>query len=77
MTWEVLSQTAGVRWSLESTAAGFGYARSAPVSADRGKPRREKANRRVSRVAGDAVVLTEAMDVTGTQRRSRNDSGLR
>jgi hypothetical protein len=42
-----------------------------------GKPQREKANRRVSRVAGDAAVLTKAMDATGTQRRSRNGGGLR
>jgi hypothetical protein len=41
-----------------------------------GKPGREKANRRMSRVAGDAVVLTEATDATGTQRRSRNADGL-
>jgi hypothetical protein len=41
-----------------------------------GKPGREKANRRVSRVAGDAAVLTEATDATGTQRRSRNGGSL-
>jgi hypothetical protein len=41
-----------------------------------GKPGREKANRRVSRVVGDAAVLTEATNATGTQRRSRNDRGL-
>jgi hypothetical protein len=42
-----------------------------------GKPGREKANRRVSQVAGDAAVLTRATDATGTQRRSRNGGGLR
>jgi hypothetical protein len=41
------------------------------------KPGREKANRRMSQVAGDAAVLTEATNVMGTQRRSRNCGGLR
>jgi hypothetical protein len=42
-----------------------------------GKLEREKANRRVSQVAGDAAVLTRATDATGTQRRSQNGGGLR
>jgi hypothetical protein len=61
---------AGVRWSLGSTAAGSGYARSAPVSTDQAK-QEGKVNQRVSRVADGEAELTEATDGARAQRRSQ------
>jgi hypothetical protein len=64
--------------AVEPRVDGGGLQLRKKCSGERGpgKPRREKANRRVSRVAGNATVLTEATDATGTQRRSQNGGCL-
>jgi hypothetical protein len=41
-----------------------------------GKPEGERANRMVSRAAGDAVERTEGTSMMRAQRRSRNDDSL-
>jgi hypothetical protein len=64
---------------VESRVDGGGLRLRKKCSGERGpgKPGREKQIEGVSRVACDAVVLTEATDATRTQRRSQNDDGLR
>jgi hypothetical protein len=63
---------AGVRWSLESTAAGLRQCKN--CSGERGPSAagRERAHRRVSRVADGKAKLTVALDGARAQRRPRN-----
>jgi hypothetical protein len=65
--------------AVEPRVDGDGLRLRKKCSSERGpgKLGRESANRRVSRVAGDAAVLTEATNVTRTQQRSRNGDSLR
>jgi hypothetical protein len=61
-----------VRWSLESTAAGLRLRKKRSGERGPGKPKRGRANQRVSRVADGKVELTEATDRAWARRRSQN-----
>jgi hypothetical protein len=61
-----------VRWSLGSTAAGLRLRKKRSDERGPGKPKRGRANQRVSRVADGKVELTEATDRVWARRRSQN-----
>jgi hypothetical protein len=65
--------------AVKSRVDGGGVRLRKKCSSERGpdEPEKERTNRRVSRAAGGAAELTEAMDTAGTQRRSRNGDGPR
>jgi hypothetical protein len=61
-----------VRWSLGSTAAGLRPCKKRSGERGSGKPKRVRANNRVSRVADGEAELTEATDGARARRRSQN-----
>jgi hypothetical protein len=63
---------AGVRWSLGSTAAGLRLRKNGSGEHGPGIAGRERAHRRVSRVADGKAELTVALDRARAQRQPRN-----
>jgi hypothetical protein len=61
-----------VRWSLGSTAAGLRLRKNCSGECGPGAAGRERAHRRVSRVADGKAKLTVALDGARAQRRPRN-----
>jgi hypothetical protein len=61
-----------VRWSLRSTATGLRLRKNSSGERGPGAAGRERAHRRVSRVANGKAKLTVALDGARAQRRPRN-----
>jgi hypothetical protein len=65
-------ENGGVRWSLGSTAAGLRLRNNCSGERGPGAPGRERAHRRLSRVADGKAKFTVALDGAWAQRRPRN-----